>query len=182
MNTSRSHSIIVFLKEDGNGVRFPFSPEQVWDEAFSLHCISYKDSYPLTETMDAEAQYQCARSFEIAKRGGLLQLVADVIHAPENQNNIIYTVHPNNILLPLYKWYLMRQNVTMSSLDTYIQRLSRITVDICEVFHKPMVLTLDRRQNFNYETVARWMDIPKDSALSEEENCLKVLKYICHKL
>lgn len=180
MMMNQSHSILVFLKEDLDGVHFPFYPEQVWDESYSFHCISYGHRSPLTDEMDKLAKYDVINYYDMYKFGGVAGAVASVIHSPDVGNNTIYTVHPNSVLLPIYRWYLMKNGLASYAINQQMQSISRRVVDICEAFHKPMVLTLDRRQSFNYRTIQRWMELPGgDTPLN---NCLESLKYICHKL
>lgn len=178
---NRSYSIVAFLKETDDGVSFPFLPEQIWDEGYSLHCINYNSYGPLLDEMDKNSETIHIPSYDIMKYGGVASVVASVIHSEGMDQRTIFTVHPNNVLFPIYKWYLMKHGTPMSSIDQYLQRLSRVTIDICEAFHKPTILTLDRRQNFSYKTVARWLDIaPKTD--SKLDHCLSTLKYLCHRL
>lgn len=175
------YSIVAFLKETDDGVSFPFLPEQIYDEGYSLYCINYNSYSPSLEDMDKSSEIFHIPAFDMLKYGGVASVVASVIHSEGMDQRRIFTVHPNNVLLPIYKWYLLKHGTSMSSIDQQLQRLSRVTTDICEAFHKPTILTLDRRQNFNYKTVERWLDLSPNTE-SKLDHCLSTLKYLCHRL
>jgi hypothetical protein len=179
---NQTYSIIAFLKETDDGVSFPFLPEQIWDEAYDIYCINCNAPTPVVTTCGGNCDETIhIPSYDIIKHGGVSSILASLIHAEGMERRRIFTVHPNNILLPIYKWYLLKHGTNISSVDEYVQRLSRVTVDICEAFHKPTILTLDRRQNFNYKTIARWLDLTPQGE-SKTEQCLSTLKYICQRL
>jgi len=179
---NQNYSIIVFLKENGDGVSFPFLPEQIWDEGYDIYCINCNTASPVANTCVGNCDETIhIPSCEIAKHGGVANIIASLIHSDNMERRRIFTIHPNNILLPIYRWYLLKHGTAISSVDEYVQRLSRVTVDICEAFHKPTILTLDRRQNFNYKTIARWLDLTPQGE-SKTEQCLSTLKYICQSL
>jgi hypothetical protein len=179
---NQNYSIIVFLKETDDGVSFPFLPEQIWDESYDIYCVNCNTPSPVASTCDGICdEIVHIPSYEITKNGGVSNIIASLIHSEGMDNRRIFTVHPNNVLLPIYKWYLLKHGNNISSTDQYVQRLSRVTADICEAFHKPTILTLDRRQNFNYKTIARWLDF-KPQGVSKTEQCLSTLKYICQRL
>jgi hypothetical protein len=175
---NNNYTIIAFLKETDDGVSFPFLPEQIWDESYDIHCLSCTASIPTASNCEEKIFIP---SYEISKHGGILNIVASIIHAEGKETHRIFTVHPNNIIIPMYRWYLLKHGTPISSVDEYVQRLSRMTVDICEAFHKPTILTLDRRQNFNYTTIARWLDFQPEGT-SRIEHCLSTLKHLCQKL
>lgn len=172
---NQNYSIIVFLKENGDGVSFPFLPEQIWDEGYDIYCINCNTVSTVASTYDETIHIP---SHEVVKHGGVTNIVASLIHSDNMERRRVFTVHPNNILLPIYRWYLLKHGTAISSVDEYVQRLSRLTVDICEAFHKPTILTLDRRQNFNYKTIARWLDFSPQGE-SKTDQCLSTLKHIC---
>jgi hypothetical protein len=179
---NQNYSIIAFVKETDGGVSFPFLPEQIWDESYDIYCINCDTASPIASTCAGNCDETIhISSYEIAKHGGVANIIASLIHSDNMERRRIFTVHPNNILLPIYRWYLLKHGTAISSVDEYVQRLSRVTVDICEAFHKPTILTLDRRQNFNYKTIARWLDLTPQGE-SKTEQCLSTLKYICQRL
>jgi hypothetical protein len=179
---NQNYSIIAFLKETDAGVSFPFLPEQIWDESYNIYCINCHTASPIASACDGDCDETIhIPSYHVAKHGGVSNVIASLIHAEGMEGRRIFTVHPNNILLPIYRWYLLKHGTAISSVDAYVQRLSRVTVDICEAFHKPTILTLDRRQNFNYKTIVRWLDL-KPEGSSKTDQCLSTLKYICQRL
>lgn len=178
---NQNHSIVAFLKETSDGVSFPFLPEQICDDGYDIYFINYDTFSPNTDVMDQESKLIRIPYNDIEKYGGVANIVASMIHSEGREQRRLFTIHPNNVLLPIYKWYLLSHGTDISSVDQNVQRLSRLTVDICEAFHKPTILTLDRRQNFNYKTIARWMNLSLKPG-AEIDNCLSTLRYICHRL
>jgi len=178
----QNFSIIAFLKETDDGVNFPFLPEQIWDDSYDIYCINCIASSPTTVPCTSACDETIhIPSYDVVKHGGVANIVASLIHSEGRGMSRIFTVHPNNVLLPIYRWYLLKHGAAISSVDEYVQRLSRATIDICEAFHKPTILTLDRRQNFNYKTIVRWLELNPEGA-SKKEQCLSTLKHICQKL
>lgn len=178
---NQNYSIVAFLKETVDGVCFPFLPEQIGNECYDIYCINYDTFSPDTAKMDQDSKLIRIAHQDITKHGGVATIVASLIHSEGMDQRRIFTVHPNNVLLPIYKWYLMKHGTAVFDIERRIQHLSRTTIDICEAFHKPTILTLDRRQNFNYRTMADWLDIqPKTEC--KIDHCLSTLKYICHRL
>jgi hypothetical protein len=178
---NQNYSIIAFLKETDDGVSFPFLPEQIWDDCYDIYCINYDTIGPDTEKMDAASTVIHIPACDVDKQGNIADILASLIHSDGMDQRKVFTVHPNNILLPIYKWYLLRHGVTMFNVEQFVQRLSRVTVDICDAFHKPAILTLDRRQNFNYKTIARWLNFNPEGT-TKKDQCLSTLRYICHRL
>lgn len=80
----------------------------------------------------------------------------------------IFSVHPRSILLPLFKWRLMRNVDHEKSINAQmLQELSRKTVDLCDAFHSPAVLTFEQRSNFGPSIVGSWLDLPSSSGSKE---------------
>ena len=79
--------------------------------------------------------------------------------------DVIYSVHPKSMLIPLVKWRLMRaQDHDKNATRSYLERLSRISVDLCESFHAPSILTFEHRSSFSPNTVGTWLSIPNDKS------------------
>lgn len=77
--------------------------------------------------------------------------------------DVIYSVHPRGILIPLVKWRLMRaQDHDKVASKEFLQRLSSISIDLCESFHAPAVLTLEQRSSFGPDVVGTWLDLPSN--------------------
>lgn len=179
---NQKHSVILFCKDQGTDVSFPSTPEEIIRGDCCLSVSHYNTVSPDTSAMESSADHVFMSWQDIFANGGLKSVVASTLHHPNTDSNRIYTVHPNNVLLPIYRWYLIAHGMPINVVDQYVQSVARRAVDICEAFNKPAILTIDRRQNFNYKTVAQWLDIPTDGKLSAIENCISVIKNLCHRL
>lgn len=179
---NRPFSIMVFAREGfklnteqiehNKEVKFPFVPDEIWNGKYSFHLFNVGGG--TTNRLDISHE-------DLASHSGVSNVVASILNSEGMRDRYIFTVHPNNLLLPLYRWYLLKNKTPIQLIDQEMQMLSRRTIDICEAFHKPTILTLDRRENFNYRTIARWLDIPVAGEQSVDE-CLNVLSELCQRL
>jgi hypothetical protein len=185
--TNNKHAIILFLKDgispSPNSSDFPFTPEEIWNDGYSFNFINYINE-PCADIarMDAEAECVYVPHIEIKSPEQIMNIVASAINAKDMQDKLIYTVHPNSILLPLYRWFLIKEGMSTSYIDVTIQKLSRRVVDLCEAFYKPTILSLERRQSFSCDNISFWLSTDKNVSTSNKEKCLNVIKYLCHKL
>lgn len=75
--------------------------------------------------------------------------------------DVIFSVHPKSLLIPLVKWRLMRalDNDKQAGKD-FLQSLASKCVDLCESFHAPSVLTFEQRSSFCPDTIGTWLALP----------------------
>ena len=185
--SKNKHAIILFTKDNNNSLygvsEFPFTPEEIWDKGYSFNFINYiGDASPDTSVMDAQAKYVHVPFSDIKNTNQIMDLVATAIHAEDMQDKLIYSVHPNSILLPLYRWFLIKSGMDSSYIDICMQKLSRRVIDICEAFYKPTILSLERRQSFNCNNISFWFDDKVNTDTGGKDRCLNVIKYLCHRL
>jgi hypothetical protein len=180
---NRNHAIIAFISNPVLSSNiFPSTPDEIIGNGCSINCISYTGCDPRTEVLDANAEEVFIPYYDLKTNSHLVNIIGSVLHMPCMLNRVIYSVHPTAVLLPLYKWYLMKNGMPIDDINNQVNHFSRRTVDICEAFHKPAILTLDRRKNFSHLDIAKWFDINFDKDSDDRLNCLKALKYICHRL
>lgn len=172
----KGFKIVVFLTQHPECCKFPFTPEEVFDKSCTLNIIDYdgnkltKDENPfslITYTVD-----------DYKNEDGLLNYVTGILSKDDRKP--IFSVHPNAVLLPLYKWALMK-NLDYP-VDQYVSHVQRKCIDICEAFYRPTILSLERRINFSCLDIQRWIGPELNNKQTSNENCFETLKKLCLKL
>jgi hypothetical protein len=169
----KGFKIIVFLTQHPECCKFPFTPEEVFDKSCTLNVIDYNGANtkdPFTIETYTHLDYK--------DENGLLNYVTGILSKDDRKT--IFSVHPNAVLLPLYKWALMKN--MDCSVDQYVNHVQRKCIDICEAFYRPTILSLDRRINFNCSDIQRWVGPAVNDKLTPNDNCFETLKKLCLKL
>lgn len=167
-------SLILFVKEDGLKIpEFPFSPDAILGNySFNFLNFNKEDKEPV--------YFNSINSSDITGEEHLMKLVA---FAAQPSNHFIFTVHPNAVLIPLYRWYLFNSGYNSNFIDVELQRLSRRVIDLCDSFYKPSILTLEKRKDFSSEDVCRWIKQKEVIyTLSGKDRCIAVMQDLCHRL
>lgn len=163
---------IFFLSTKDKCCVFPNTPEEVISQECSLN------------VMDIVADASSVRTITFAEYKdeiGLQDAVASVLLDPKNWHKTTCSAHPSATLFTLLRWYLLRtygyddQNLTL-------QRLQNKSIDICESFYKPAILSLPRRESFSCSDIMRWMGLPYDYTVSQDINCHRAISYLCQRL
>ena len=165
------HALVFFTSYiNDRGQRcWPKTPQEVIEHGCTLcSCIPYEVNYALKS--EAKELYECwvpdtPLDLENLVYECMQNLAADGIE-------IIYSVHPKSVLLPLYKWYMMRPSDADKARMSYeMNALASRTRDLCEAFHAPAILSLEERSAFGPDVVTKWLDIRGQ----DDKNILKEL-------
>ena len=175
MNIKDGFRAIFFLDEVRGS--FPMHPDLVLENRCAFYYLDYTGSSCLSYE-------QAIKEFKVYRLGfedykdinGLLDAVVGVMSQEDNRP--IYSVHPAANILLIYKWAVIR--MLKHKVDDYIiSSLQRRCVDLCESFYKPMILSLERRESFNCNIVAKWLDLKFDAEVPLPDFYVNVIKNLC---
>lgn len=79
----------------------------------------------------------------------------------------IYTIHAKSMLLRIARWGLLRQRLPAAELAQRFNKQASKTVDICEQFHYPAVLTYEDRSSFGLKNIQDVMNIKPEEHKTE---------------
>lgn len=151
--------------------KFPSQPDEILNKKCVLVCSDYCEGQFSTRVFDQKY---------FNDTSSLLNLVSFLLAENTVCNKKIYSVHPNSVLLPLYRWAFIR-NANAEPLNMAF--ISRNIYDLCELFFKPTILTVERRFAFSCSTVQNWLNFSTCSFNDNViDNSVSVLQNLCLRL
>lgn len=131
---------------------FPFNPEEVISYMCSLHVRLFGED--TKENIEFDASYE-----EGINEEDLLLSVGKALDFIASHNAYrIYTVHAKSVLLSCYYRYLIRY-FKPAQINSAFTAVKSRTIDLCESFHTPAILTLPERQSFSPLLIERWLGL-----------------------
>ncbi len=157
----------IFFLDEVRG-SFPMHPDLVIERGCALYVLNY--------TPGAEEEFQLHRmgAEEYKNIEGLYDALLGVVSAQDPR--VIYSVHPNANILLMYKWAI-GSRIDMFNARVIEHLSKRQCVDLCEEFYKPMILALEKRENFNCDLVAKWLNFEFKGP--DVDRYLNTIKRLC---
>lgn len=166
--TLRAYALVYppqYLTADENKLAFPSHPDSITELKFGwLYINSASTALP------PEAPIV----FKTNPEEDIVTVLGNLVYRIHQQNvSGFFTVHAKSSLLRVYRWYWLRKyHSTMVS--SHLSDVTKITVDLCEAFHYPAVLTYQDRIGFGTQDIQEWLKI-STSDLDTEHALLHAL-------
>ena len=151
------------LIDDRGRRRFPFTPDEVLEEAQRAGVLKVLFAWSFEGQPDGARWYDLEPT-EHGLMGGLRNLLGSI----STPDWVLHSPHYNSLLGPLLNWGNMR-----APADQPVLRVVR-SKDPVEDFYYPAFLSLDRRMGFGYDVPVRWLGWPEydpDETLSTHLRC-----------
>ena len=152
---------------------WPSDPSQLLPPAASDNPTGYTGfRHTLTDLHTGALIHQAAGSTVDELLSAVAQTVGVAASELSKGGCTLFAVHPKAVLLPLYKWYCLRDtSLDGTQIRNDIQALQRNTVDLCELFYYPSILTYQCRSSFGPDILCSWLGLD----CCEEEKILRFL-------
>jgi hypothetical protein len=171
----RDFRILTFLRFNYADTlcKFPTCPEDTAHEETVLVCSDYAASSNNFHTRIFDYRH-------LVENTRIMNIVCALLNEPNTERKNIYSVHPNSVILPINRWALMQN---LGHEPEGLNFLHSRVKDICELFHKPSILSLERRNNFDCSVIQRWFNFSIDPKVTScVDRSISVLQNICLRL
>lgn len=173
-NNKTEFTLIYFADAAG---KFAFCPNDLINESgFKLYCFKCK-------LENAQLVYEDVINGEDlhSSTTSIMDKITFILSEAYKSGETVYTVHSLCVLLEIYKLALLK-NIGKTIADELVHRIKNRVIDICEAFHSPSILSIDRRKDFSCETIRKWMDFCVPVELGPSFCNAVILKELCRKL
>ena len=146
---------------DDNKLLFPHNPSDVRELRFSWMYVG-----PSGIALPAEVPL----TFHTNAEEDIVSVLGNLVSSVYQQNIYgFFTVHAKSVFSRMYRWYWLRKHQN-SMVASHLSDVAKITIDLCEAFHYPAVLSYVERTSFCADDIQEWLkistsDVPAEHAL-----------------